>query len=399
MANSTLSDRLPRLPGRALKLNLLRASIVAIVVLLSALLGFQSSTDVFIYIAAGVAGLVFSLIVLRSPGYGFVVLLLANFFLGRIPISGSGGFTFSTVIVGLMLALWLFDMLARERRIEVEVNRLNFSLLSFAIVAILAFVSGQLPWFPIESADLDAQIGGLGVMLLAVAALLTAGHQIDDTVWLRRLFWLFTCFGAIYMIGFMIPGGSRILNDIYAGGGRGSMFWNWLAAMTFAQLLVNRDLGFWKRATLAAVVLILFYLAIGLNRGWVSGWLPALTSVVAIVWLRMKRLRLFIIVGAVITALVFTQTSLWAELVGENQNSFTRILRHPIKEGKMEIRESSFFAKNGAIQADFSSYFYAKIAMLGRIGKGSNERLAGSDFHPVGERNVAGGSHVKILNP
>ena len=33
-----------------------------------------------------------------------------------------------------------------------------------------------------------------------------------------------------------------------------------------------------------------------------------------------------------------------------------RILRHPIKEGKMEIRESSFFAKNGAIQADFSSF-------------------------------------------
>ena len=44
-------------------------------------------------------------------------------------------------------------------------------------------------------------------------------------------------------------------------------------------------------------------------------------------------------------------------------------------------------------------HFYAKIAMLGRNGKGSNERLAGSDFHPVGERNVAGGSHVKILNP
>ena len=44
-------------------------------------------------------------------------------------------------------------------------------------------------------------------------------------------------------------------------------------------------------------------------------------------------------------------------------------------------------------------HFYAKIAMLGRIGKGSNERFAGSDFHPVGERNVAGGSHVKILNP
>ena len=64
----------------------------------------------------------------------------------------------------------------------------------------------------------------------------------------------------------------------------------------------------------------------------------------------------------------------------------------------MEIRESSFFAKNGAIQAD-CHHFYAKIAMLGRIGKGSNERLAGSDFHPVGETNVAGGSHVKILNP
>ena len=36
--------------------------------------------------------------------------------------------------------------------------------------------------------------------------------------------------------------------------------------------------------------------------------------------------------------------------------NMTRILRHPIKEGKMEIRESSFFAKNGAIQADCSSF-------------------------------------------
>ena len=37
------------------------------------------------------------------------------------------------------------------------------------------------------------------------------------------------------------------------------------------------------------------------------------------------------------------------------KRNIPRILRHPIKEGKMEIRESSFFAKNGAIQADFSS--------------------------------------------
>jgi O-antigen ligase len=321
MANPTLSDRLPHVNSRSARLWLQRATVVALVLLLSAVMGFQSSTDAFIYILAGVAGLVFSFVVLKQPGLGLIALVLANFFLGRLPISGVGGFTFSAVIVGVMLALWLFDMIARERRIEVEVNRLNFSLIAFAIIAILAFISGQLPWFPIDSADLDAQIGGLGIMLLAVAIMLTTGHQLDDSIWLQRLVWVFVVAGTVYIVGFLFPGLGRFLNDVYFNGGRGSMFWNWMAAMAFAQFFINTNLELWKRALLGALVLVLFYLAVGLNRGWVSGWLPAITAVVAIVWLRMKRLRLFIVIGAVVAALVFTQTTLWAELVGENQYS------------------------------------------------------------------------------
>ena len=45
-------------------------------------------------------------------------------------------------------------------------------------------------------------------------------------------------------------------------------------------------------------------------------------------------------------------------------NNSTRILRHPIKEGKMEIRESSFFAKNGAIQTGFSGMVHKPVDRL-----------------------------------
>jgi hypothetical protein len=64
----------------------------------------------------------------------------------------------------------------------------------------------------------------------------------------------------------------------------------------------------------------------------------------------------------------------------------------------MGIRKSSFYAKNRAIQADFSP-FLSQNCHLGRIGKRIIEHCAGSDFHPLGERNAAGGAHVKILNP
>jgi O-antigen ligase len=102
--------------------------------------------------------------------------------------------------------------------------------------------------------------------------------------------WLFLFFGGLYILSQAIPNlGLYILHLFlptnYRGNPFGSMFWTFLAAMAFAQVLLNRELRLHWRLLLILLLAMEFYIGFFKGRDWVSGWLPPLVAVVTIVWL------------------------------------------------------------------------------------------------------------------
>ncbi len=321
MTSRTFRERfrqpLSQLPGATLG----QAGVVLLVLLISAAIGWTASPTLFRYALLAAALLAASIVVLRTPPAGLLLLLVAIFFLPNVPVASLSRLSIAVAFLGFLFFLWLFDMLARRRQIIVHRSRVVLVLLSFALVSVLAFIAGQLPWFPISAARMDAQVGGLSIFLLAACAFLLAAHQIGELAWLKRLVWVFLGLGAFYLVAFLIPGFGRILNSIYQPGARGSIFWTWMATLLCAQALFNNHLPRWQRFGCGAVLVILVYLSLILNREWVSGWLPPVAGLGVMIWFQLRRYRVPLALTAALLLFLFAQSELWGMIIAENQYS------------------------------------------------------------------------------
>jgi hypothetical protein len=72
-------------------------------------------------------------------------------------------------------------------------------------------------------------------------------------------------------------------------GSVGSLFWTWLAAVSFAQALYNRGLPWKVRGFALSVTALVFFHGLYQARDWASGWLPPLIAVGVIALLRFPR--------------------------------------------------------------------------------------------------------------
>jgi O-antigen ligase len=130
--------------------------------------------------------------------------------------------------------------------------------------------------------------------------MLVTAHLIENLKWLEIIVWVFIGLGAFYVFG-------RILHlpvdRVYQlGFTAGSMFWTWLIALSFSQLVFNNQLKTSVRGLLVVIVLATFYVAIVQAYDWKSGWLPPLVVVALIVAFRYPRLLLLAIPLCLIVA-------------------------------------------------------------------------------------------------
>ncbi|MEM3432916.1 MAG: hypothetical protein QXP27_01945, partial [Candidatus Methanomethyliaceae archaeon] len=141
----------------------LRLLVIAGVLLGSLCLGARASArHVVLFVGAGL-----SLAFLRQPPVGLVVLIVASLL---VPFAiGTGTQTdlnVSILLAGLLTGVWILALLAGRRR--PVLSRPARPLLALCVVAILAFIAGQIPWIPFaQPAPLRAQLGGLAVFLLS----------------------------------------------------------------------------------------------------------------------------------------------------------------------------------------------------------------------------------------
>lgn len=219
------------------------------------------------------------LVLLRWPPLGLVLLG----FSGMItPWLGFGGLNTSMLLVGLMLGLWVLEMITQQGQITLIPSRTRRPLLAMVVVSIIAFALGQFSWFAYAgSAPLQAQVGGLALFILSAGAFILAAHQIKSLRWLQAITWVYLAAAAVYIIFRLVP--ALPARAIFRSGAFDALFWAWVPAMAFSQALVNRKLRpEWRGALLLLVAAVLF-VALTQAVRWKSGWVPTVMGLGAII--------------------------------------------------------------------------------------------------------------------
>ncbi len=281
--------------------------------------GRNSLLFLFLMIGSGVA-----LILLRYPHLGLTALIPAAMI---VPFSiGTGSQTnlnAAVLLLGLLIGLWIMDMIVRQRKIQLVPSRPILPILALIFIAVLSFGFGQLPWFSIQPAPIRAQLGGVALFCLSAGAFLVVAHQIKEIRGLQWMTWLFISLGGLYVIGILIPFVGNYTYRLFQYGSTGSLFWTWLAALAFSQALLNQRLPTRWRMILFALVVGLFYTSFIKNRGWTSGWLPALIAVFVIYVISNQKKIPIIIMGIVVIAGLNLQTIYNLVMAGDNPYSLT----------------------------------------------------------------------------
>jgi hypothetical protein len=238
-----------------------QAVIVFAVLLLSGFLSFILPLDYLIFPVGLTVAFGAFIIFLRVPPIGiFAVIaagLLVSFELGT---GTNSDINFVIILIPLLLGVWVVDMVVRKRRIHFVSSRPILPLLVLAVISIISFGIGQLPWFLYaKGAPLISQVAGLFLILMSIGAFLLVANLISDILWLKRMTWFFLAVAGVYMIAASVPAIGRILFPLLPSGSRGSLFYVWLIAIAFSQVLINKKLNKYARIALIGLLIITFY--------------------------------------------------------------------------------------------------------------------------------------------
>ncbi|RIK39185.1 MAG: hypothetical protein DCC57_20360, partial [Chloroflexi bacterium] len=142
MAGAITANRLGDLLNHTWFNRLLVAGALA----LAAAVPLQLSTRLQMLLLAALVGAGGVLLLLQAPRLGLVGLVFVALTVPspRLP----GGLNVAVLLLGLLVGLWLFDMAVRRRQIKLFASPMTRPLLVMVAAAALAFVAGQLAWFP-----------------------------------------------------------------------------------------------------------------------------------------------------------------------------------------------------------------------------------------------------------
>ena len=283
--------------------------------LLIAALSFMASRrqlTLLLFLPFGI-GLVLSL--LRWPSLGLVIASLAGLV---VPYLGPSGLNVTMILIGLLLGLWLLEMMVSQGKVHFVPSRTVWPFLCFLIVAAISFGVGQLPWYAFAlHAPLGAQLGGLAIIVLSAGTFFLVANQMHDLRWLSRLTWAFLVIGALsVLVRSVLPAIGLPTRDLFQPAG--TVFYIWLIAMAFSQAILNRDLHPGWRWLLGGLVLVTLYILFFLKFGDKSGWLSSFVCIAAIITARSWRAGLALIPIAVLAVLY-----LWSGIVATDDYSIS----------------------------------------------------------------------------
>ena len=244
----------------------------------------------------------------------------------EIPLGG-GVLNLCLPLAAFICGCFVLGLFRRRGRIALDRSRVVTATLAFVALAVVSFVVGQYPWFPIGHAPMAAQLGGLLLFLLSGGLFLVVGHQVTASRQLRWLTWVFVATGALAVVSSMVSvfectvGPMAITNASSIG----SAFWTWFVAISLGQALFNRALPVPARAALAALAALALGRGVLLAFSWASGWLPPLVAAGVLLLYRFPRLTVAAALLALAPALAYAGSAVQLWMAGEAYSSATRL--------------------------------------------------------------------------
>ena len=339
-------DRL-RLRARLQEPNrlLILAAILA-AILLSAILGRRATPELVIIVAliAGAAPML-SLLT-RFPEWGLVALIPVSFLVTWQMGTGTAvSLNLLFLLVPVLVAIWILRMIVVEKEVRLARSRVNLPALLFIMATTLALITGSVRWNPsVAGESFTSQLGGWGLYAFSIALFLLVANQLRDLRWLRVLTWVFLAFAALYVTGklvhYFFPSINEIA-DLLAINSSYSPFWTWLVALAFGQFLLNRNLNPLCRMLLGLLVLASFVVAMSEpSRTWISGWLPSMIAIWAIICLRSWRWGLVVTIIVCLVILPMLPT-ISAEIFNTPEQSFSTQTRLDMWPNMLQMIQKS----------------------------------------------------------
>ena len=313
----------------------IKLGIILLVFAASIIFGYKSSPEWAFLSVILIGGFIGFLFLLRRPLIGIFLLIPISFFAPwEMGTGTSATLNFTFLLSIAIIGIWIFRVITNRGKTYPQVTSVNILSLLFITATCISLLGGNIRWVinAQDQASIPAQVGGWLIYILSIGIMLYIQTHLKDIRGLKILTWLFIGLGSIAIIDYFSPIKFISRLHFFLPGSVGSMYWVWLIALTFGQLIFNKELHL--RYRLALGLLIIAILAVGLSpnyREWTSGWLPSLVSIGVILWLRSWRLGLAatlvaIAVFGILNADIFNNT-----VVSNNQYSITtRFATYPI---------------------------------------------------------------------
>jgi O-antigen ligase len=262
---------------------------------------------------AGILGLGLLALFLGAPAGGVAALVVCGM---SVPIGVSrwlGESLNVSILLAALLGLASVFWMIRNKAIAGKgAGSVVVPLLLLAVFSTVSFAIGQFAWYPADPAPLRAQLAGLAIIYLSAGACISGAAFLQDARSLRVVVVAFLIVGSVRAVLSILPASvsgvlpSFVSEYLIPGSPLGSMFWTWLSAHLFAQLLLNRNLRLSARFAVASVLLVTMYSLIFVSRDWASGWLPSLVAVVTIsAFVNIRRTLIVVLLLVLLLALEF----------------------------------------------------------------------------------------------
>ncbi|KPL81046.1 hypothetical protein ADN00_00475 [Ornatilinea apprima] len=261
-----------------------------------------------------------------------IILLISG---GVIPLYVSTG-TASVVVDSLLLVvmisgLWILRSIVLEKRIQVEKKPYNIPLFAYMTIVAISLVWGTLfrdPTVITWSSFFKVQLAATTVMIMLPVTFLISSNLIRET-WILKamaiIMIIMGCYGYLYEIRFT----HRLIWVFFNRTGlmvsNQGLFTMWVVVICVAWAFFDRGLKPYFKLGLLALAGVWIRYRFLINISWVTGWLPALTALGVLIWMRSKKLFLLLVLAILIVGLIkidFIKEALAQE---QTESGYTRL--------------------------------------------------------------------------
>ncbi len=292
--------------------------------------GFLSFTGYELVIELLFLGILF-LVFLRHIEVGVIALVLTAFFIRLGLATGTASrVPASLVLAFVVFAVWLVHMLA-QKRISLYPSSANLPLLLFILVAALSMPWSWLFWRPdlflwratqTSGARFElVQTAALSVMIMLPVVFFIALNTIREVKWYRYLFIAVAIIGLPELLQRQFNIYPRIGVLSLSGPG---LYQIWLIGLIYGQVLFNDQLSKWLKVFFVALIVGWVYWAFVGKLTWISGWGPVAVTILAVTWMKSKRLAIVLAFLAIIPFLLHPDYYYNRIIVVSQQEDFNR---------------------------------------------------------------------------